>query len=110
LNASYLAALALPPEMHVFDEGDERFELEPLPIALARELQRAGATDIALYLDGDPDDWDLEDWPVRDWLVRWALAGTRVALCIAPSAFEALHDTERSLIASLADLANFSVH
>jgi DEAD/DEAH box helicase domain-containing protein len=110
LTAEYLAALELPSEMRVFDDVDERFELEPLPIALARELQRAGATDIALYLDGDSDDWDLEDWPVRDWLVRWALGGTRVALCIAPSTFEALHDTERSLLASLADLKNFSVH
>lgn len=110
LNEDYLAALELPPEMRVFDNGDARFELEPLPIALARELQRAGATDIVLYLDGDSDDWDLEDWPLRDSIVRWTLAGTRVALCIAPPTFEGLHDTERSLIASLAELTNLSIH
>lgn len=109
LNDGFLAALELPPEMRVFD-GRDRFELEPLPIALARELQRAGVTDIALYLDGDPEDWDLEDWPLRDLLVRWALAGTRIALCIEPSTFDGLHDTERSLVASLAELVNLSVH
>lgn len=110
LNDGYLAALELPPEMRVFDDGEARFELEPLPVALARELQRAGATDIALYLDGDPEDWDLEEWQMRDLLVRWALADTRVALCIAPLTFEALHDTERSLLASLSELTNVSVH
>jgi DEAD/DEAH box helicase domain-containing protein len=110
LNDSFIAALELPSEMRVFGDCQARFELEPLPIALARELQRAGATDIALYLDGDPDHWDLEDWPMRDLLVRWALAGTRIALCIAPSTFEALHDTERSLVASLAELTNLSAH
>lgn len=110
LSDSYLAALELPPKMRIFGGDEARFELEPLPVALARELQRAGATDIALYLDGDPEEWDLEDWPMRDLLVRWALAGTRIALCIAPSTFEALHDTERSLVASLSELINLSIH
>lgn len=47
---------------------------------------------------------------MRDLLVRWALADIRIALCIAPSTFEALHDTERSLVASLSELTNVSVH
>jgi DEAD/DEAH box helicase domain-containing protein len=110
LSQDILAALDLPPELHVFGDGENRYELEPLPVALAREFQRTGATDIQIFLDGDAEEWELEAWPLRDLVVRWSLAGTKVALCVDPTTFEALHATERSLLAALADLTNITVH
>ena len=55
LSQDILAALDLPPELHVFGDGENRYELEPLPVALAREFQRTGATDIQIFLDGDAE-------------------------------------------------------
>lgn len=110
LSPGVLAALDLPPEMHAFPGEANHYELEPIEVAIARELQRSGATDIQLYLGGAADDWDLEVWSLRDQVVRWSLAGTKVALCIEASTFESLHDVERSLLAALAELSDISVH
>ncbi len=110
LSDEVLDALDLPPEMHVFTGAINEYELEPFTVAIGREIQRSGVSEIRIHMGGDAGEWELDAWPLRDQIVRWSLSGIRVVLCVDPSTFDALHDTERSLLAALAELAHVSIH
>jgi DEAD/DEAH box helicase domain-containing protein len=110
LSDAVLDALDLPPEMHVFAGSLNQYELEPFTVAIGREIQRTGVSEIRIYLGGDAGEWELNAWPLRDQIVRWSLSGIHVVLCVDPATFDDLEDIERSLLAALAELAHVSIH
>ena len=79
LDETFLNALALPTALQVFGPKT-RLEMEPLALALRRELQRQAMREIRVFLGGHAEAWEPLDWRLLDELVR--LRGAGVTLCL----------------------------
>ena len=79
LDETFLNALALPTALLVFGPKT-RLEMEPLALALRRELQRQAMREIRVFFGGHAEAWEPLDWRLLDELVR--LRGAGVTLCL----------------------------
>jgi DEAD/DEAH box helicase domain-containing protein len=77
LPDALLAAMALPPELQVFGETT-RMEMQPLTIALLRELRQSEAQECRIFLGDSIEDWIFDEWPLWPHLVRWRADGLHV--------------------------------
>jgi DEAD/DEAH box helicase domain-containing protein len=108
LDPIFLQGLELPPAWEVFGARTQ-LEYELLENALAREMQRAEATELRLYLGGTPADWDVVVWPLRSRLLQWAGAGRSIRLFLAESHLSQLGESVLSPLAGLASVARVEV-
>ena len=100
LNDSYLYAFELPTELQAF--GDiTRLEMEPLTLALRRELQLLDTKEIRVHLGGQPDDWEPLDWRLRNELLRLREIGCEIHIIVPANILKQLLPSQRDELAAL---------
>jgi len=109
LSQTFLDALSLPPALQAFGEHTQ-LEMEPLPLALSREWQRLGATELRVQLAGTPDRWEPLTWSLRYDLVRLSESGVGVRLLIPKATLVGLQDSQRDELAILAGFTGAEVY
>ncbi|WP_295608710.1 Zn-binding domain-containing protein [uncultured Lamprocystis sp.] len=109
LSERYLTALALPDDLRIFGPAT-RLELEPLDMALRREIQHQAIDEVRIYLSGATDDWEPLAWPLREDLLRWANAGIIIRLIASRTLLSALPSTQADEIAALASVIGAKFH
>jgi hypothetical protein len=108
LSTQLVDALQLPVELQVFGL-DTRMEYESLPVAIRREMQRAGAQRVDLLLAGDPAKWDMEEWLVREDLLRWSSESRDLRIYADADSLESLEPAVANSLASLAEAARIDL-
>ena len=109
LSERYLAALALPDDLCIFGPAT-RLELEPLGMALRREIQHQAIDEVRIYLGGETDDWEPLAWPLREDLLRWASAGIVIRLIASRTSLDALSPAQADEVAALASVIGAKFH
>jgi len=100
LDDNYLNAFQLPINLHVF--GDvSRLEMEPLLLALRRELQRVDAKEVRVYLGGNGEEWEPLQWRLRSELIRLHEAGYKIQLIISGKSLNELLPSQRDELAAI---------
>ena len=95
LSDAFLGALELPAADRLFGP-ETRLEVEPVALAIARQL---GAADsIRLHVGGDFDSWSLQDWPLASEIMRWSEEGRTVEI-VLPRDVDGIPREERALLA-----------
>lgn len=84
LDDTFFKALELPTAFQAFGPMT-RLEMEPLALALRRELQRHAMREIRVFLGGQAEAWTPLDWRLRDELLRLKEAGLTISLIIPQS-------------------------
>lgn len=100
LSDEFLNAMSLPPELRAFGAATQ-LEMEPLVLALNREVQRLAMSELRVYLGGEADDWEPLAWRLREHLSRWAENGTAVHLIAPATTLETLNPAQRDQLAAL---------
>jgi hypothetical protein len=108
LNDRYLNAFELPASLQAFGSAS-RLEMEPLAIALHRELQRFDVKEVRLYLNGRTENWEPLDWRLRDNLLRLRSTGCNVKMIIPEKLLEELLPSQRDELAALAALTGAEI-
>lgn len=101
LTPEWLNGLELPPELAFFGP-QSRPEYRPLTQALMHAVAHHGVSSVRLYVAGDVKDWDVAPSMLREVACRLAGQMVNVELVIPTSSIEALEDSERHILASLA--------
>ena len=100
LDDNYLSAFKLPPSLRLF--GDvSRLEMEPLLLALRRELQRMDAKEVRVYLAGNGKEWEPLRWRLRSELTRLHEAGYKIKLIIPAKSLKELLPSQRDELAAI---------
>ena len=108
LDDQYLNAFELPAHLQVF--GDiTKLEMEPLMLALRRELQWFDASEIRFYLGGSAKDWEPLTWRLRYELSRLIKAGHNVRLIVPLDVIEELNAAQSDELAALAMLTGAEI-
>lgn len=108
LDAEFVEALRLPKDLQVFGPAT-RIEYEALPVAIRREMQRAGAHRVDIFLGGEPDEWDIEEWLIREDLLRWSSESKELRLYADAGSLEVLEPATANSLASLAEAARIDI-
>jgi len=109
LNETFLDALALPTALQVFGPKT-RLEMEPLVLALRRELQRHTMREICVFLGGPPEAWEPLDWRLHDELLRLKEYGLTLSLIVSQSTLAQLTPSQRDELAVLTAVTGAQVH
>lgn len=102
LTDAWLAGLRLP-EQFCFFGGTSRAESRPLSEALWRAVDREGSNGVRLHVGDRAQTWDVGLSPLRALAYDLAGRGVAVEIAISLSELRQLEDTDRYLLASLAD-------
>src|SRR5262249_8768279 len=78
LDDMFFKALELPATLQAFGPMT-RLEMEPLALALRRELQRHAMREIRVFLGGQAEAWTPLDWRLCDELLRLKESGLTVS-------------------------------
>lgn len=105
LTVSWLDQLQLPREQAYFGPASHA-EYRRLPEAVWHAVARQGASAIRLYAGGDINAWDVGPSPLRELAYRLAGQGVTVDIVLAGVLVGSLDETDRQLLASLADHPN----
>ncbi|MBF0449993.1 MAG: DEAD/DEAH box helicase [Candidatus Magnetomorum sp.] len=81
LNHTYLDAFELPKNLKLLGET-AKLELEPMPLAIYRELQRVNLTQIRIHLSGEISQWELLDWWMFQELLAIGKTGCQIILIV----------------------------
>jgi len=108
LSDHLIEGFQLPPELHYFG-SDSLLEYDELSLALAREMQRADAEELRVYLGGDPELWDIVQWPLRSALMRWASEGRQIVLLAAEGVLAQLNEAVVNPLASLLEASGIEL-
>lgn len=108
LSDDFLNALALPKELQVFGPNTE-LELEPLLLAARRVFHQIGATEIRIYLGGEPNDWEPLAWRLKEELGRWRQAGATVRVVVSAEVPDTLSNSQRDEMAVLTAYAGIEL-
>jgi len=101
LDESFLLGLSLPSHLQVFGSST-RLEMEPIHLALQRELRkRVGVSLFRIYLAGDADNWEPIDWNLLGDLIGLRGDGVAIELVIHQSDFNKLQADQKNQLASL---------
>ena len=109
LDETFLNALALPITLQAFGPST-RLEMEPLPLALRRELQRHARRDLRVFLGGSGESWEPLDWRLRDELVRLTNAGMALSLIMSQDTAVHLAPSQRDELAALTAVTDAHVY
>ncbi len=102
LSEAWLNNLRLPEELAFFGP-DSRPEYQRLQAAIWQVVTRQGVPGVRLYAAGAPETWDVGPSPLRFLAYRLAGQGVDVEIVLSAKSLEALDETDRYLLASLAD-------
>jgi hypothetical protein len=109
LDETFFNALALPAALQAFGPMT-RLEMEPLALALQRELQRHATREIRIFLGGQAEAWAPLDWRLRDELLRLKEVGLTASLIIPQSTLAQLTPAQCDELAFLATVAGAEVY
>ena len=109
LDETFLNALALPAALQVFGPTT-RLEMEPLALALRRELQRHAVREIRVFLGGPAEAWEPLDWRLRDELVRLKDTGTTLCLIMPQNMLAQLTPSQSDELAVLTAVTGAEVY
>ena len=109
LSDTFLDALELPEELQAFG-AETWLEMEPLVLALRRELQRHPIHEIRVFLDGRPEAWEPLDWRLRDELLRLKDAKVRLSLIMARRTWQELEGSQKDELAAFAAMIGAEVY
>lgn len=108
LDEQFFLGLEVPKEMQVFGPGT-RFEMEPLILALRRERQRIGASEIRVFLGGKASEWEPLAWRLRSDLLSLHEVGLRICFVVPRNCLETLQPSQREDLAALAVITEAEV-
>lgn len=108
LSEAWLNNLRLPEELAFFGPAS-RPEYQRLQEALWQVVTRQGVPGVRLYAGGAPETWDVGPSPLRFLAYRLAGQGVDVEIVLSVKSLEALDETDRYLLASLADHPRISI-
>ena len=100
INDQFLSLLDLPESLQIFGR-QTRLEMEPLALAVRREVQKISPTEIRVYLGGNPRDWEPIEWRLRDELFFCQEKGVKVQLVVPEIVLESLEPSQRDELAAL---------
>lgn len=102
LTEVWLNSLKLPDEFAYFGKGS-RPEYRRLPEAIRQALVQTNTTRIRLFAAGSPADWDIGPSPLRKLAYSLSGQGNEVEIVVPDQALTMMDDSNRYLLASLAD-------
>lgn len=108
LDSRFLAALQIPPDLRAFGD-DSRLELEPLPMAIRRELQNGGINELRIYLGGKTEYWEPMAWFRGLDAGRWANAGVALSIVLPKPHLDKLAPSQANELAAIIAYANARV-
>lgn len=108
LEDRYLHGFELPTSLQIFG-SISRLEMEPLTVALPREVQRLEIKEIRIYAAGESKEWEPLDWRIRDFLMRMQASGCNVKLMITENMIDALLSSQCDELAALTALAKIEI-
>ena len=100
LDDNYLNAFKLPENLQAFGVIS-RLEMEPILLAVRRELQRIDAKEVRVYLGGDGKEWEPLQWRLRAELIRLHEAGYKIQLIISEKSLNELLPSQRDELAAI---------
>jgi DEAD/DEAH box helicase domain-containing protein len=109
LTEEWMQRLRLQPEDQVFGPRASKAETLPLPEAITREWSRAGVSELRLYCQGDPVDWDFAAPALKRHLLRWSERG-EVRLLLPSAALEQLTAEQHDALGQLCSWGKLTVH
>lgn len=102
LTPEWLYALELPAELAFFGPSS-RPEYRSLAQALMHAIAHHGVSKVRLYAAGNAEEWDIAPSMLREIAYRLAGQMVDIELILLAEVIDALEDTDRYLLASLAD-------
>jgi DEAD/DEAH box helicase domain-containing protein len=109
LDDTFFNALELPAAHQAFGSMT-RLEMEPLALALRRELQRHAIREVRVFLGGQAEAWEPLDWRLRDDLLHLKDAGLTVSLIIPQSTLAQLTPAQSDELAVLTTVTGAEVY
>jgi hypothetical protein len=106
LTEDWLNNLSLPKELRIFGK-ESKMEYADLAGAIFREARASGQVTLRLF--GDCREADLGLSPIRQLAYRLAASDTPVQILCEEKGFAELDETDRHLLASMADSPNISI-
>lgn len=108
LSDAFLASVDLPAELAAFG-AESKLEMEPLRLALWREWQRRGGSDVRVYLGGEPNSWEPLAWRARSELVQLAEAGVGISVIAPTNVVERLTSSQKGELSTLLEFTKGSL-
>jgi DEAD/DEAH box helicase domain-containing protein len=109
LDDTFLNSFALPRALRVFGPTTQ-MEMEPLVLALRRELQRHIMREIRVFLGGQAGAWEPLDWRLREELLRLKDAGLTLCLIMPQNTLTQLTPSQSDELAVLTALTGAEVY
>jgi hypothetical protein len=109
LDETFLNALALPTALQGFGSAT-RLEMEPLDMALRRELQRHTMRELRVFLGGHAEAWEPLAWRLRDELVRLNKASVTLSLIMPQHMLAQLTPAQNDELAALTAVTGAQVY
>lgn len=94
LNNTYLNAFELPSHLKVLG-ANAKLEMEPLSMAIYRELQRMNIKEIRIYLDGNTQHWELLDWWMYQELLSIAKTDCKMVIIVPQNILKHLERSQK---------------
>lgn len=104
LNTDWIRALQLPSDYAYFGIDQSKAEFQPLPEAIWRELVRPTTSEIRVFLQQTPDNWDLAISPLRSYLYRWIGKEKPITLVLRESTLQNMSSENRQMLGVWASL------
>lgn len=96
LDDDFLLAMELPRDLQVYGP-DTCLEVEPLSLALQRELrQRLNVKEVRIHLGGDSKLWEPLEWRIREDLLRLKSQGMTIRLLCDQQALDGLANDQKA--------------
>ncbi len=104
LDEDFLTALRLPDSLLAFGK-ETRLELEPLALALQRELQRHSAEEIRFYLGGKAESWEPLLWYRHFDMARFSRMNMRTTFIVQGDVLEDLENSQADEMAAIVEVS-----
>jgi hypothetical protein len=108
LSEEWMQRMQLQPGDEFFGSGNSHAETHTLAEAITREWAKGGATELRIFLQGDPRDWDFAAATFKRLLLRWSERGA-VKLVLPLSAVEILSPEQLYALGQLSEVTNANV-
>lgn len=106
LTEEWMVRLQLNPEDAFFGLQNSHAEFQVLPEAIYREWARPDATELRIYMAGDPSGWDVASSSMRRAVHRYSAKGGSVCVVIPEDCISLLSTENRFALGSMSHWPN----